>query len=147
MIPASSLDKYSGQTTKSGGHTIGQILKVSQLLQYSAITSNKTSNVGTCMAYLGMELNFRNNFRLKDRLDFKMAAILKIYKYFKSHIVRNYLRKMTSLITSQRHVKIGLLYSYFNEIVTCFAKIALFIKHHQTWFIYCQCPTHMLVFF
>ena len=35
------------------------------------------------MAYLGVGLNFRYNFRFKDRLDLKMAAILKISKYLR----------------------------------------------------------------
>ena len=35
------------------------------------------------MAYLIVGLNFRYNFRFKGRPDLKMAAILKISKYFR----------------------------------------------------------------
>ena len=35
------------------------------------------------MAYRGVGLNFRYNFRFKDRPDLKMAAILKISKYLR----------------------------------------------------------------
>ena len=34
------------------------------------------------MVYLGVGLNFRYNFRFENSPDLKMAAILKISKYF-----------------------------------------------------------------
>ena len=41
MIPASSLDKNVGQITRSRGHKIGQILKVSQLHQLLSYNVNQ----------------------------------------------------------------------------------------------------------
>ena len=77
---------------------------------------------------------FGTSSGLKDRLDLKMAAILKISKYFRQvyfgirygKIVRIseimpeklILMLMTSLMTSLRDVKVDLLYSCLNEIVT-----------------------------
>ena len=78
------------------------------------------------MAYLGLGLNYRYNFRFKSTLpksrpDIKMAAILKISKYFRYRFIltsdmerpseinppKLLLMLMTSLITSQRDVKFG----------------------------------------
>ena len=35
------------------------------------------------MAYIGIKINFQYKFSLKDRPNLKMAAILKISKYFR----------------------------------------------------------------
>ena len=43
----------------------------------------KCQNVDYSMAYLDVGLNFRYNFRSKSSPDLKMAAILKISKYFR----------------------------------------------------------------
>ena len=43
----------------------------------------KDHNIVLLTAYLYGIINFRYNFRLKVRLDLKMAAILKISKYFR----------------------------------------------------------------
>ena len=53
------------------------------LLIFQIERRSKAGNIGTSMTYLDILLNCRYNFRFKYHADLKMAAILKISKYFR----------------------------------------------------------------
>ena len=123
-------------------------------VNFSARTSNKSSNVGDSMAYIGIILHFQYKFQFKrspepqngghfenfwnilDRL------ILTSYPKRSLQIISEKvcLTLMTSSVTSQRSVKFNLLYSCLNEITTFFT---ITIKRFDVWSPNCMCRCTM----
>ena len=81
--------EFQGQRSKVKVMTSAEILKskitktgINQSI-FKLERNLKDHNVLLLKSYLHGIINFRYNFRFKVRLDLKMAAILKISKYFR----------------------------------------------------------------
>ena len=118
----------------SQDHKVGQILKLIYLRQYLSYSVDQKLKMSEMrMAIFLVYSTSGTTSGKKVCRELKMAAILKILKnqtqlqfdlrYEK--IIPNYAKKsffmmMTSSLTSQGNLKVGLLYSFINEITILF---------------------------